>query len=314
MPCPLALASRYGPRMASPLLLVPSDPLAARVPDQHFMREAEAARQAGMEVAVVDHDAILAGDVRAAVRRIPASDGEQVAWYRGWMMPCAAYSRLGTELGTRGVRLVTDPTAYRAAHELPGWYSTFADLTPASVWSPWEAGRMPTSADVGALTGTLGGGPGVVKDYVKSRKHEWHEACFVPDLADVTDATRVIRRMVELQGDDLAGGIVARAFEQFTQDADGRTLEARVWWVTGSAALITPHPDAPAGTRVDVPMAVCDAVGASVRALGAPFVTTDLALRSDGVWRVIEVGDGQVSDFPAAEDPGRLMRALAAGC
>jgi hypothetical protein len=300
--------------MASPLLLVPSDPLAARVPDQHFMREAEAARQAGMEVAVVDHDAILAGDVRAAVRRIAASDGEQVAWYRGWMMPFGAYSRLGTELGTRGVRLVTDPTAYRSAHELPGWYSTFADLTPASVWSPWEAGRMPTSADVGALTGTLGGGPGVVKDYVKSRKHEWHEACFVPDLADVTTATRVIGKMVELQGDDLAGGIVARAFERFTRDADGRTLEARIWWVAGSAVLITPHPDAPAGTRVDVPTAVCDAVGASVRALGAPFVTTDLALRSDGVWRVIEVGDGQVSDFPAAEDPGRLMRALAAGC
>jgi hypothetical protein len=299
--------------MASPLLLVPSDPLAPRAPDQHFVREAEAARQAGMEVAVVDHDAILAGDARAAVRRIPASDGEQVAWYRGWMMPSAAYSRLDTELGTRGVRMVTDSAAYRSAHELPGWYSTFADLTPASVWLQWEAGRMPTSADVGALTGTLDGGPGVVKDYVKSRKHEWHEACFVPDLADVTAATRVIRRMVELQGDDLAGGIVARAFEQFTQDADGRSLEARIWWVAGSAALVTPHPDAPAGTTVDVPTTVCDAVGASVRALGAPFVTTDLALRSDGVWRVIEVGDGQVSDLPAPEDPGRLMRALLTG-
>jgi hypothetical protein len=299
--------------MASPLLLVPSDPFAPRMPDEHFMREADAARQAGMEVAVVDHDALLAGDVRAAVRRIPASDGEQAAWYRGWMMPFAAYSRLDTELGTRGVRLVTDSTAYRSAHELPGWYSTFADVTPASVWLPWEAGRMPASTDVGALTGTLGGGPGVVKDYVKSRKHEWHEACFVPDLADVTAVTRVIRRMVELQGEDLAGGIVARAFEQFTQDADGRSLEARIWWVAGSAVLITPHPDAPAGTTVDVPTAVCDAVGASVRALGAPFVTTDLALRSDGVWRVIEVGDGQVSDLPAAEDPGRLMRALAAG-
>jgi hypothetical protein len=299
--------------MASPLLLVPSDPLAPRVPDEHFMREAEAARQAGMEVAVVDHDAVLAGDVRAAVRQVPASDGEQVAWYRGWMMPAAAYSRFDTELDTRGVRLVTDLTAYRAAHELPGWYSTFADVTPASVWSPWEAGRMPTSADVGALTGVLGGGPGLVKDYVKSRKHEWNEACFVPDLADVSAATRVIGRMVELQGEDLAGGIVARAFEQFTQDADGRSLEARIWWVAGSAVLITPHPDAPADATVDVPIAVRDAVGASVRALGAPFVTTDLALRSDGVWRVIEVGDGQVSDLPAAEDPGRLIRALAAG-
>lgn len=299
--------------MASPLLLVPSDPFVPPVPDEHFMREAEAARQAGMEVAVVDHDAILAGEVRAAVRRVPASDGEQVAWYRGWMMPFAAYARLDAELGTRGVRLVTDSTTYRCAHELPGWYGTFADLTPASVWSPWEAGRMPTSADVGALTGALGGGPGVVKDYVKSRKHEWQEACFVPDLADVTATTRVIRRMIELQGDDLAGGIVVRAFEQFMQDVDGHTLEARIWWVAGSAVLITPHPDAPVGTTVDVPKAMRNAVGASVRALGAPFVTTDLALRSDGMWRVIEVGDGQVSDLPAAEKPDRLMRTLAAG-
>jgi hypothetical protein len=119
--------------------------------------------------------------------------------------------------------------------------------------------------------------------------------------------------MVELQGGDLAGGIVVRAFEEFTPDATGLIQEARIWWVRGSAVLITPHPDAPAGTTVDVPTAVCDAVGARVRALGAPFVTTDLALRSDGVWRVIEVGDGQVSDLPAAEDPALLMRALAAG-
>ena len=266
-----------------------------------------------MDVALVDHEAILAGDLRAAIRRIPTSDVERIAWYRGWMMSSAAYSRLSTQLGACGVRLLTDPAAYRAAHELPRWYNTFADLTPASVWSQWEAGRAPTSADVGRLTMTLGGGPGVVKDYVKSRKHEWHEACFVPDLADVAAATRVLGRMVELQGDDLAGGIVVRAFEQFTPDVGGCTQEARIWWVAGSAVLITPHPDAPAGATVDVPPAVCDAVGASVRALGALFVTTDLALRSDGVWRVIEVGDGQVSDLPTAEEPARLMQALAAG-
>jgi hypothetical protein len=299
--------------MPTPLLLVPSDPLALRFPDQHFMREAEAALQAGMEVAVVDHEAIVAGDVRAAVRRVPTSDGERVAWYRGWMMPSAAYSRLDAALRTCRVRLLTDPSAYQAAHELPGWYGTFADLTPASAWTPWEPGRTPTSAHVGALAEELGGGPGVVKDYVKSRKHEWHEACFVPDLADVAAATRVIGRMVELRGDDLAGGIVVRDFEQFMHHTDGYTQEARIWWVAGAAVLITPHPDAPVGATVEVPSAVCDTVGASVRALGAPFVTTDVAMRSDGVWRVIEVGDGQVSDLPAVEEPALLMRALVAG-
>ncbi|PRY59992.1 ATP-grasp domain-containing protein [Glycomyces artemisiae] len=50
----------------------------------------------------------------------------------------------------------------------------------------------------------------------------------------------------------------------------------------------------------------------AVAALGCRFVTTDLARRSDGVWRVIEVGDGQVSDFPAGADIGPLVKALTA--
>lgn len=261
---------------------------------------------------VIDHDAVVAGDDRLAVRRVAASDGVRPAWYRGWMLPSEAYGRLAAALETRGVRLRTDPAAYRTAHELPGWYAVFADLTPASVWMPWTPDGAPTVGDVGALVADLGGGPGVVKDYVKSRKHEWDEACFVPDLSDAAAATGVVARMIELQGADLAGGIVVRAFERFVSDDDGRALEARVWWVAGAPVLVTPHPDAPAGTTVEVPAEVLDGVGACVRALGVPFVTTDLALRSDGVWRVIEVGDGQVSDLPAEQEPGVLMGALAA--
>ncbi|MFD6443992.1 ATP-grasp domain-containing protein [Promicromonospora sp. NPDC060204] len=298
--------------MAAPLLFVPSDPLAPRVPDEHFAREAEAARDAGLAVAVVDHDAVVAGELAAALRRVPASDAARTAWYRGWMLSSSAYARLGSAAETRGIGLLTSPAAYAAAHELPGWYGTFAGSTPASVWLPWEPGRTPTSADVGPLIEALGDGPGVVKDYVKSRKHEWDEACFMPDLSDLATATRVVARMVELQGDDLAGGIVVRAFERFVSDAGGRAQEVRVWWVLGAPVLVTPHPDAPAASDVDVPADVLDAVGRSVGALGAPFVTTDLALRADGVWRVIEVGDGQVSDLPGGQDPAPLLRALAA--
>jgi hypothetical protein len=42
------------------------------------------------------------------------------------------------------------------------------------------------------------------------------------------------------------------------------------------------------------------------------LITTDMALRSDGVWRVVEVGDGQVSDIHAsggAEDLAGLLLA-----
>ena len=38
-------------------------------------------------------------------------------------------------------------------------------------------------------------------------------------------------------------------------------------------------------------------------------MTVDLALRTDGVWRVIELGDGQVSDRPGTVDPETFVAA-----
>jgi len=47
-------------------------------------------------------------------------------------------------------------------------------------------------------------------------------------------------------------------------------------------------------------------------ALGLPFITLDLVRRSDGIWRVVEVGDGQVSDRPATTDEDEFMNAILA--
>jgi ATP-grasp domain, R2K clade family 3 len=44
--------------------------------------------------------------------------------------------------------------------------------------------------------------------------------------------------------------------------------------------------------------------------LRLPFVTADFARREDGVWRLIELGDGQVSDRPATTPPHALITAL----
>jgi len=46
------------------------------------------------------------------------------------------------------------------------------------------------------------------------------------------------------------------------------------------------------------------------RELGSPFVTVDLAKADSGQWRVIEVGDGQVSDRPPGMAPEVLLRAI----
>ena len=279
------------------------DPLTPRRVDAHFAAQAAMVRDLGGTVALIDHDALLTGDAPLAVRKVPRDVGP--VWYRGWMIPSARYYDLAQALTARGTTLHVTPDRYRAAHELPGWYASFEAVTPQSVPTAWKPGEEPSQAQVAEWIAPLCSGSAIVKDYVKSRKHEWAEACFIPDAADIMHATKVIARMIELQDDTLQGGVVLRRFEDYEQ-ADGRTVEARVWWVDGEPVLVSAHPDTP--DRAPEPDLT--AITPLIKELGCRFVTTDVARRDDGVWRVVEVGDGQVSDLASGADARVLFSAL----
>ncbi|MFI0444648.1 ATP-grasp domain-containing protein [Actinomadura sp. 6N118] len=272
------------------------DPLHPRRVDPHFSREAAAVRDHYGEIALINHDSLQQGHVDAAIRAVPGDLGP--VWYRGWMMTSEEYATLAAALKQRGTILLTHPEDYQRAHELPGWHDTFAGLTPSSVWRPLSPLEDP--GDLSELVRALPAGPAVVKDYVKSRKHEWDEACFVPDVHNLPQLRTVVSKMVALQDQFLAGGLVIREYENYNGG------EARVWWVDGEPALIGPHPDSP---EVE-PEPDVDAVAPAVRSLGCRFITTDLARRTDGEWRVVEVGDGQVSDLPTTVDPMDLYAHL----
>lgn len=278
------------------MLLVPGDPLRPRRPDEHFAPEAQAAREAGLTVAVVDHDALAEDDDAArAVASVPAGD---TAIYRGWMLRSERYAQFTQVLGERGVTVRTTGEQYRRAHELPGWYPTLAAVTPRSTWTTTAA-----RADFDRARAALGTGPAVVRDHVKSMKHHWAEAAFVPDVADGDAAWQVASRLRHLRADDFVGGFVLREYEQFT------SAEVRTWWVDGRCVMIGPHPDTP----YDQPPGEIDLCRLTplIGALGLPFVTADLVLRADGVWRVVEVGDRQVSDRPVSIDPAAFIAAVA---
>jgi len=274
------------------LLLMPADVLRPRRVDEHFAEEAAAARDAGHQVALVDHDALARGEAGPAVARVPATAG--LAVYRGWMLGADRYAAFAAALADRGVELRTGAGPYRRAHELPGWYAALAGHTPVSVWTEGD-GR----AAFDAARAELGGGPAVLRDWTKSMKHYWHEAVFIPDLADGPAAWAVARRMRELRGDDFTGGFVLRRFETFTG------AEVRTWWVGGECRLVTAHPDSAA--ELPPPDVGVDALTGVVT---GPFVTVDLARRSDGVWRVIELGDGQVSDRPGSTPAATFVEAV----
>lgn len=277
------------------LLLVPTDPLDRHRVDEHFRAEAAAAREAGHAVGLVDHDALAAGRSAEALVRIPEGDDDVV--YRGWMLRSEEYQQLDERLVARGFHLRTSATDYRAAHELPGWFETLAAVTPESVWT--EGADLDAFAD---RCRALGSGPGVLRDFTKSLKHYWDEAAYIPDVADTAAARRVAERFLELRAEDLVGGLVLRRFERFV------SAEARTWWVDGECRLVTAHPDTPA---TPAPSPDLTAVAPLVAALNLPFATVDMALREDGTWRVVELGDGQVSDRPASTAPDELIAALA---
>ncbi|MFJ8000354.1 ATP-grasp domain-containing protein [Streptomyces sp. NPDC096310] len=281
-----------------------ADPLRAVRTDPVFAGEAALARSPDSAFALLGHEALLSGDTAGALAGVRRGSGPY--WYRGWMMPAASYQELARGMEVRGCRLLTDPGSYRRAHELPGWYEEFANLTPRSVWRELTPGAPLERAELAELAAPLGPGPGIVKDYVKSRKDQWDEACFLPELTDHTRLVAVVDRFLTLQEDSLAGGVVLRTYEAFVPGG-----EVRVWWVDGEPVLITAHPDTPGKLPEREPRPALDAVGAAVRALGCRFLTTDLALREDGVWRVVEVGDGQVSGAPAGADLRELFAALA---
>ena len=155
------------------------------------------------------------------------------------------------------------------------------DVTPRTVWTVHDS-----RASFDDACRALGGGAAVLRDYTTSMKHYWHEAAYIPDVSSPDRAWAVASRFRQLREDDFTGGFVLRAFEHFTPG------EVRTWWRYGRCVFIGPHPD---GGPADLPSDV-DFLAPLVASF--PFVTVDLARRVDGVWRVIELGDGQVSDRP----------------
>src|SRR5262249_45816911 len=143
----------------------------------------------------------------------------------------------------KGIRLINTPEAYVHCHYLPESYAAIEGVTPKSLW-------LQPDDDFDHLLEALrpfGDAPLVLKDYVKSRKHEWAEACFIPRASDRNSVERVVRRFRELQGDSLVGGLVFREFVEFESAGlhpkSGMPLaqEHRMFWYEGRPLISFPY-------------------------------------------------------------------------
>lgn len=298
-----------------PLILFPRCSMNPRKVDFAFDREWRAAKVAGFQVALFD-------DLHLDLKGVPEGNGE-TAIYRGWMLSTERYALLYHAMWKRGWHLINEPDEYRYCHELPSWYNDFVEATPRSVWFTSTDPKSHMNHIVKEVRKELGEGPYVVKDFVKSRKHEWDEACFIEGPDDIE---RITGTFIHRQGTDLAGGLVFRKFQTFKpvgkHATSGMPLikEARYFVVRGhTLACMAYWGPNEGGADIELPGLGTGSdygLGSNhAKLIKSNFFTMDVAelpTTLGGGWIIIELGDGQVAGLPEHVDAEVFYRSLKA--
>ena len=242
--------------------LFPAHPLRPIAVEEMFADQLEAARGAGYTASLCPDSVIQGGK---PLRNVP--QGATVV-YRGWMLKSAEYERLSAAVAAASASLLTHTDAYLAAHHLPNWYPLVAEFTP-------ETRVLAREADWESELRSLGWEAFFVKDYVKSLKTS--RGSIVRDPAELG---AVVSEMEQFRG-EIEGGLCVRRVEPFVAESERRyfVLDRRAFSADGQP--------------------VPDLVGQVAERIPSPFFSVDVIRREDGVLRLVEVGDGQVSEASA---------------
>lgn len=269
----------------------PKDPFGNSVDECYTDEYAEAVNHRHGTI-LVDLEELTAGRKCSSVK---PSDDIVHAVYRGWMLTPEQYERLYDELVEKNIFLINTPKQYAHCHCLPNWYNDFKEVTPFSVWSGDTAFQSLYS-----LLEQFGDEPIIVKDFVKSRKHEWYDACFIRSAAATRDALRVIYTFLERQADDLVGRIVLRKFEELIfrgyHPESGMKLseEYRAFFLGGKLVRLMEYWRESTGGS-GLTHSEREWLEELAERVPSNFFTIDIARKEDGSLIVMEIGDGQVS-------------------
>lgn len=248
-------------------LLFPCDPFNKSAVDENYIDEWQAAAAIGVACSLFSFEDFEDGVFRPR----PALAAGETIVYRGWMLRPGRYAALVDACVAQGAKSLTSAAQYRHCHYLPEWYAACAGDTPETVFAARDA-------DFVAAVAGKDWPAYFVKDYVKSLSSTRGSVADTPqDIASVVD-------LIEQYRGEIEGGVCIRRYEQLLHDTEERYF---VWH--GRA-----H-----GRDGSVPALVA-AVAARI---DSPFFSIDVVSSATGQLRLIELGDGQVSDrkhWPAA--------------
>lgn len=241
-------------------LLYPGDPFNKKKPDETYAEEFLAAQAAGLACSLYSAEDFESGTFKP---RPPLVEHEEIL-YRGWMLNPSSYGKLHEAIERTGSHAVTSVEQYRLCHYLPEWYPFCRDLTPETIF-------VEKGADYAAAVSSRHWQAFFVKDYVKSlTTSRGSVANLVGEIAEIVSLIEKYRGQVE-------GGVCIRQFEQLAPDTEERYFVFRG------------KPYARSGAVPEIVQSVAPRIS-------SPFFSVDIVLTTNGTPRLIELGDGQVSD------------------
>ena len=274
--------------------------------DIDFEDEFVSAKQNGFTTQLFSYESLTKDtDAGFATRRIKHSDILQKIIYRGWMLKPNQYTSLYSALLTKNYKLINSPTEYQNCHYLPDSYKFITAHTPKTIWFTVENQQV-NYAQVFDKLEAFGNSAIIVKDFVKSQKHYWDTACFIPLVTDRDNVKSVIDKFIGLQNTDLNEGLVFREFIELNDltihSKSGMPLKQEYRLFFLNRQLLGCYDYWEEGEYSADEHPPLEKYAEIAKNIESNFFSMDIAKTKNGEWIIIELGDGQVSGLPDKVD------------
>lgn len=230
--------------------------------DEMFREQADAFSDKGFRVLTVN-----TGQLKATSKIYGDPIVEKPVLYRGWMLNLEEYRELTAAIENKGLTPFTSMESYKAAHHLPNWYEKIKGHTPETV-------ILPKNANLEEELKNIGWDRFFVKDYVKSLK-----TGAGPIITSIDQIEDVVSDMEKYRG-EIEGGFCIRRVEDFLPET-----EKRYFVIHGEVHAPNLDDQVPGIVKEIAPK------------IESRFFSVDVIKNKKGGDRVVEIGDGQVSDI-----------------
>lgn len=241
-------------------ILYPWNPLKNEEADEPFCDEYLALSERGVACSLFDYDRVNETSFRL---RAGIETGEHVL-YRGWMLNTAGYEQLVSKIERCGAKPVTSLTQFLNCHHLPNWYTACAPYTAVTHF-------FDNDDELENNAAALGWARCFVKDYVKSNTAD------LGSIASSAEQVREIVNQIEFFRGEIEGGVAIREVEDYVEGSERRYFVKR---------------GVPYSSDGAVPAVVTELSGK----IDSPFFSVDIIEDRSGELRLVELGDGQVSE------------------